>query len=230
MTLRPGAFIVIEGGEGSGKTSAMAVLATTLQSRGHDVLQTREPGGTPEGLTLRGLLLAEEGPDWDPAAELLLMTAARVQHVRRVIAPALAAAQTVLCDRFVGSTLAYQGAGRGLSTALILDLHRRFVDDLWPSLTVLLDVAPQTGLARSRRRLGHVAADEGRFEALDLDFHGRVRASFLEQAAARPSLVIDAGQVLDTVQRDLVDGLSTWIGRGIVSGGRVEPAPRAPVS
>ena len=207
-------FVVLEGGEGSGKTSAMGMLAAALQSRGHDVLQTREPGGTPEGLALRSLLLAGKGPDWDPYAELLLMVAARVQHVRRVIAPALAAGRTVLCDRFVGSTLAYQGAGRGLDVALILDLHARVVGDLWPDLTVLLDVDPVVGLSRSKQRLAHAGADEDRFEMLDLAFHERVRAAFLAQAADRPSVVIDAGDSLADTQRNLVDAVSDWLRTG----------------
>ena len=205
---RRGWFVVLEGGEGSGKTSAMGVLAASLQASGHDVLQTREPGGTPEGLALRALLLAEDGPDWDPGAELLLMVAARVQHVRRVIAPALASGRTVLCDRFVGSTLAYQGAGRGLDPATILDLHRRFVGDLWPDLTVVLDVDAETGLARSNRRLSLTGADEGRFEMLDLAFHRRVRAAFLALAAERPSVVIDAGGTLDDVHSALIQAVS----------------------
>src|SRR3546814_7554021 len=95
----------------------------------YDVLTTREPGGTPEGLSLRSLLLAEGGHVWDPRAELLLMTAARVQHVKGVIEPALAAGRIVLCDRYVGSTIAYQGAGRGTSEELILRLHKDFVDE-----------------------------------------------------------------------------------------------------
>ena len=206
-----GLFIVLEGGEGSGKTSAMSVLANFLQNRGQDVVQTREPGGTPEGLALRRLLLAENGPDWDPRAELLLMVAARVQHVRRVIAPALAAGRTVLCDLFVGSTLAYQGAGRGLDTELILDLHHRAVGDLWPDLTVLLDVDPAIGLARSRSRLAHSSIQEDRFEVLDLAFHKRVRAAFLAMAAQRASVVIDAAQSLPDTQESLIAALSAWL-------------------
>ncbi len=188
----------------------MDVLAAVLQGRGHDVVQTREPGGTPEGLALRRLLLAEDGPDWDPSAELLLVVAARVQHVARVIAPALALGRTVLCDRFVGSTLAYQGAGRGLDTTLIHEMHRRFVRDLWPDLTVVLDVEPETGLARSTRRLARAGADEGRFENLDIAFHRRVQAAFLA-AATRPSLVIDANRSLSDVHGALTTSVSSWL-------------------
>jgi dTMP kinase len=196
-------FVVLEGGEGSGKTSILPVISALFD----DAVVTREPGGTPEGLALRSLLLSSEGAEWDPGAELLLMTAARVQHVQRVIAPALAAGRVVVCDRFLGSTLAYQGAGRGLPAPLILELHRRFVGGLMPDLTVLLDVDPRIGLSRSVRRLGVDSVDEGRFEALALSFHERVRAAFLAQAEADPSrsIVIDASRPLAEVQADVID-------------------------
>jgi dTMP kinase len=206
-------FIVLEGGEGSGKTSICAALCAALRAEGHDVLATREPGGTPEGLALRALLLSGDGYDWDPGAELLLMVAARIQHVARVIAPALARGQMVVCDRFVGSTLAYQGAGRGLPVGLITDLHDRLVGGLQPDLTVFLDVDPRVGLARSVRRLGVAAEDEGRFEALDLAFHERVRAAFLAQAAAAParSITVDAGRPIADVQAAVLAAVLTWL-------------------
>ena len=161
---------------------------------------TREPGGTPEGERLRAALLAA-GADWSAEAELLLMTAARVEHVRRVIRPALARGALVVSDRFVGSTLAYQGAGRGLPDAMILQLHDTMVA-LWPDLTIVLDIDPVAGLARSRRRLDTAALDEGRFEAEGTAFHRRLRDSYLRQAAAarHPHAVIDAAQPARQVQ------------------------------
>ena len=207
MAPKPGRFFVVEGGDGAGKGGVVARLAAFLEGEGHAVLTTREPGGTPEGLQLRAMLLAASGAVWEQEAELLLMTAARVQHVRRVIIPALKAGTIVVCDRFVGSTLAYQGGGRGLPEGLILDLHRRLVDDFWPDLTILLDVDPRVGLERSRRRLAASGADEGRFEALDLTFHQRVRDSFLAQATRHPdrTALIDAGQPIEMVQRQAID-------------------------
>ncbi|WP_419758335.1 dTMP kinase [Acidisoma sp.] len=215
-----GRFIVFEGGDGAGKGSALSAVAEALVADGLDVLTTREPGGTPEGLELRALLLAAAGSVWDQGSELLLMTAARVQHVKRVIRPALAAGRIVLCDRFVGSTLAYQGAGRGLPLALIRDLHRIFVDDVWPDLTVLMDVDAGTGVRRSRQRLSATKADEGRFEALDLDFHERVRGAFLEQAEAKPgaTIIIDAGRALDSVRPDVVAQLRAWLSASLTTG------------
>lgn len=201
-----GRLIVVEGGDGSGKGGVIEALSARLGALGHDLLVTREPGGTDEGLKLRELLLSADGAVWDQGAELLLMTAARIQHVKRVIRPALRAGRTILCDRFVGSTLAYQGAGRGISEQLICGLHRDLVEDLWPDITVLLDVDPRVGLARSRARLGETGLDEGRFEDLDIGFHDRVRAGFLDQArhdAAR-TLVIDAARAPDAVRADAV--------------------------
>ena len=220
MSPQRGRFIVFEGGDGAGKGSALAAAAEALAAEGRDVLTTREPGGTPEALELRSLLLSSAGSVWDQGSELLLMTAARVQHVKRVIRPALAAGRLVLCDRFVGSTIAYQGSGRGLPHSLIRDLHRTFVDDIWPDLTVLLDVDATTGLGRSRRRLAGVDVDEGRFEALDLSFHERVRSSFLEQAAAAPNstVVIDAAGPLDSVRRDVVSQVCAWLSASLTTG------------
>jgi dTMP kinase len=214
-----GRFIVFEGGDGAGKGSAVAAVAEALAADGLDVVTTREPGGTPEGLELRRLLLSSEGSVWDQGSELLLMTAARVQHVKRVIRPALAAGRIVLCDRFVGSTLAYQGGGRGLPFALIRDLHRIFVDDIWPDLTVLMDVDAATGLSRSRHRLAEGESDEGRFEALDLGFHERVRGSFLEEAEAAgdASIVIDAGRDLDSVGPDVVARVRAWLSASLTT-------------
>lgn len=201
-----GFFIALDGVDGGGKTGAIACLAEALTKLGHDLLVTREPGGTEEGLALRRLLLANDGYAWEPMAELLLMNAARVQHVARVIRPALQAGKIVLCDRFVASSIAYQGAGRGLPMADILDLHRISVGDIWPDLTLLLDIDPRRGLERSRRRLQTDQIDEGRFEDLELAFHQRVRESFLEQAARDPQrhAVIDAGRAQRVVQEDVL--------------------------
>ncbi len=199
---------MFEGGEGAGKSTAILALDAALRAAGHAVTLTREPGGTPEGLSLRALLLAQDGPDWAPEAELLLMTAARVQHVRRVIQPALDRGETVLCDRYLGSTLAYQGAGSHLPRDLILDMHARLVGGLLPDLTVLLDIDPRIGLRRSARRLAADASGETKFEALPLDFHDRVRADFLAQAREGKTLVIDAAQPQREVARLVLECLN----------------------
>lgn len=219
MAPRQGYFVAVEGGDGAGKGGLVQNLAAMLGQDGHDVLATREPGGTPEGLQLRALLLAASGQVWEQNAELLLMVAARVQHVRRVIQPALAAGKIVVCDRFIGSTLAYQGAGRGLPEDLILDLHARLVDDIWPDITILLDVDPRIGLDRSRRRLANEGNDEGRFESLDLAFHDRVRRSFLAQADRRPghSLVVDASKAIAVVHAEVAGGIRSRLDQAQMS-------------
>ena len=210
-----GAFIAVEGVDGSGKSGVVRRLVAGLQARGHDVIGTREPGGTPQGEALRGLLLAGEDAAWEPRAELLLMTAARVQHVARIVLPAVAAGRVVVSDRYAGSTLAYQGAGRGMSDALIRELHAAMVDDLWPDLTLVLDVDPAVGLARSRKRLSDGAIDEGRFESLDLAFHQRIREAFLTQAAAAPErhAVIDASGAPGAVQAQALAAVERFLGR-----------------
>jgi dTMP kinase len=212
------AFIVLEGVDGSGKTGAIAALDAALRPDVPDMVVTREPGGTEEGTAVRRLLLARDGLDWEPVAELLLMAAARAQHIARIIAPARQRGALVLSDRFAGSTLAYQGGGRGLDEGLIRDLHRMTAGDLWPDLTVILDIDPAVGLSRSQHRLTGGGVDEGRFEALDLAFHQRVRHSFLAQAAHRPEghVVIDAARAPPDVQADVVRAVRRFLnGRGL---------------
>lgn len=204
-----GGFIALDGIDGGGKTGAIAALEAALGAKGLMPLVTREPGGTEGGLALRRLLLGETGFDWTPKSELLLMNAARAQHVERVIRPALAQGRIVLCDRYVAATLAFQGAGRGLDLAEILALHRLATGDLWPDLTIILDLDVRRGLERSRRRNTEARLDEGRFEALDLDFHERVRRSYLEQAALRPdsTLVIDADRPEAIVRAEIIEAV-----------------------
>jgi dTMP kinase len=200
-----GMFIAFCGGEGAGKTTQIAALARHLEKSGTAVLTTREPGGTPEGQHLRKLLLTAAAGSWTPLAETLLMVADRAQHIERVIVPALAAGTHVVSDRFVLSTLSYQGAGRGVPTALIRDLHRHSCGDLWPDLTIIFDIDPAIGLKRSKRRLSRSGSDESRFEELDLAFHQRVRAGFLAEAARDPGrhLVIDATRPIDEIAAEI---------------------------
>ncbi|WP_431285474.1 dTMP kinase [Humitalea sp. 24SJ18S-53] len=180
-------FITFEGGEGAGKTTQIRRLAATLAARGHPVLRTREPGGTPHAEAVRGLLLGRGG--WDPMSETLLLFAARREHVTRLIGPALAAGIWVLSDRFADSTMVYQGHAQGDDRALIATLSRATLGPVWPSLTLILDIDPAIGVARAVGR-----GDANRFEAEGLAFHRRIRAAFLEIAAAEPArcVVIDA--------------------------------------
>lgn len=215
-----GTFIVLEGGDGAGKTGAVAHLAEVLRDHPAGLVLTREPGGTEAGQAIRALLLQGGGHQWEPEAELLLIAAARAQHVAQVIRPALAAGRVVVCDRYVGSTLAYQGAGRGIDPAVIRTVHGLTAGDLWPDLTVLLDVDPACGLARGMARLKAEGSVEDRFELLGLEFQRRVRQGFLAQAAAAPErhAVIDASQPIAAVQAAVAAAVLGFLRRGGVAG------------
>lgn len=197
-------FIAIEGIDGSGKSSVSRAILQAFEERGVPAIETREPGGTVEGELIRELLISDRDIDWNPKAELLLINAARAQHIDKVILPALAAGQAVVVDRFVGSTIAYQGGGRGMDEQLIRYLHREFAGDLFPDLTLVLDLDVKAGLQRSSHRLIAEASEEGKFERLDEDFHQRVRQSFLDQARQAPDrhVVIDASRPPEQVQAE----------------------------
>ena len=202
-----GRFITIEGGEGAGKSTAQTFLADKLTAQGISVLQTREPGGTPLAEAIRRNLLSvdEEAPV--EIAELLLVFAARAQHLAKVIEPALQQGQWVLCDRFTDATYAYQGAGRGLSAELIGKLETLAQGDRHPDTVILLDMPPQIGLARAKAR---GALD--RFEQEGQAFFERVRQGYLERAAAFPDryVVIDAAEELSEVQASLEAMMERW--------------------
>ncbi|MEX6725792.1 dTMP kinase [Parapedomonas caeni] len=192
-----GRFITLEGGEGTGKSTQVARLAERLRSTGREVIVTREPGGTPGAEAIRALLVQGEVDRWDALSETLLLNAARHDHVERVIRPALARGAWVVCDRYVDSTLVYQGIAKGLDVELLVRLHEQATGPLWPDLTLVLDVPAAIGLARAASRRG----DETRFEAHDAAFHERLRAGFLDLAAryAGRCAVIDAIVDVDAV-------------------------------
>ena len=204
-------FVSLEGGEGAGKTTVLDALRAALQDTGHEVVNTREPGGTPLAERIRRLLLdtpADNGCEAPaPETELLLMFAARAQHVRETILPALERGAWVISDRFTDSSYAYQGAGRGLENGLIGELERRVVG-LQPGLTLLLDVDVGEGRGRTRGRDAH----PDRIEREHDDFFERVRAAFLARAAAEPQRfrVIDAARPAEIVSADAVAQLRAW--------------------
>jgi dTMP kinase len=197
---RHGVFIALEGGEGAGKTTQARLLAIWLRDQGFDVVTTREPGATKVGMRLRAVLLDTAHTGLSARAETLLYAADRAEHVASVIRPALERGSVVVTDRYVDSSLAYQGAGRNLPAAEVTELNRWATGGLVPDLTVLLDMPPAAGLGRRAR-----SAD--RLEAEPLDFHERVRAGFLALARAEPEryLVLDASQPADEVSRQIQD-------------------------
>jgi len=184
-----GRFVTIEGIEGAGKSTQIDTVRTLIGRAGHEVVVTREPGGTPLAERIRALVLAPSDEAMPALAELLLMFAARCVHLEGLVRPALLRGAWVVCDRFTDATLAYQGGGRGLPRAHIEALAQLVHPDLSPDLTLLLDVAPAIGLARAGRR---GAAD--RFEREHVEFFERVRATYLDLARASPRrfAVIDA--------------------------------------
>lgn len=192
-----GRFISFEGGEGGGKSTQVRLLAERLRARGHEVVCTREPGGSPGAEALRDLLVRGEVDRWSPTAETLILYAAREDHLERTIRPALAAGAWVICDRFADSTRAYQGAAGAVAPALITALERAVVDETWPDLTLVFDLPPELGLARAAGRGGA----EARFESKGIEFHTRLRDGFLALAAAEPERcrLIDAAMEIEVV-------------------------------
>ncbi len=206
-------FITFEGVEGCGKTLQIRRAEAHLKQRGIPVLVTREPGGTGFGTALRQVLLCSAGAERDPMGELLLYLADRVQHIREVVTPALDRGVTVLSDRYHDATRAYQGAARGVPLEKIDDLAR-ILEIPEPDRTILLDLDPQAGLERARRRNSERAgADEGRFEAEELSFHNRVRRAYLDLAQRWPKriVVVSAAGSPDEVFCRIAPLLDRWL-------------------
>jgi dTMP kinase len=192
-----GHFITLEGGEGAGKSTQLKRLAAALTEKGLAVVTTREPGGSPGAEEIRALLVNGAPGRWDALTETLLVFAARADHIKHTIGPALLAGKWVISDRFTDSTYAYQGAGRGLARETIRRMDAVVLDDFAPDFTLVLDLDVETGLARAGKR----GPAESRFENFERDFHERLRQGFLDIARRFPERcrVIDAGQDEDAV-------------------------------
>lgn len=202
--MKRGRFITVEGGEGVGKSTNLDLIEQQLCDAGCEVTRTREPGGTPLAESLRELLLAPREEPVAEWAELLMVFAARAQHIAQVIEPALAAGRWVLCDRFTDATYAYQGVARGMSLDHIELLEQSVQGALRPDLTILLDAPVDIGMARASRR-----GEADRFEREQHVFFERVREGYLQRANAAPDrfLVVDASDALESVQQRLRNGL-----------------------
>jgi dTMP kinase len=186
-TTRRGLFITLEGPDGSGKSTQAHLLAERLRREGRQVLETVEPGGTPIGQQIRGILLNPANQDLVPTAELLLMFAARAQNVEQWILPALEQGRIVVCDRFTDSSLAYQGAARGLGAGTVLAVDRIACHGLVPDLTLCIDIDTETGLARahSRNRVD-TGKKESRLDEQSIEFHRKARDAYHELAKSQP--------------------------------------------
>ncbi len=193
-----GMFITFEGGEGTGKSTQIKLLANAWSGEGKSIILTREPGGTPEAEALRNLLVSGEPKRWSPDAEALLNYAARDSHLQKIIRPALLSGKTVLCDRFMDSTRAYQGYAGNCSMTLLDTLEASIVGQTRPHLTLIFDLDPAEGLARAKSR---ATATEDRYERKGLEFHRRLREGFLQIAKAEPlrCRVIDAAGTVEDV-------------------------------
>jgi dTMP kinase len=195
-----GRFITLEGGEGAGKSTHAAFIRDWLQARGREVLPTREPGGSPLAEEIRRVVLQPWAEGVGAESEVLLMFAARAAHLKATVLPALAAGRDVVCDRFIDSSYAYQGAGKGLDERHIAALEKLVLGDFRPDLTLVFDLPPEQGLARARGR-----GEVNRFEDESLAYMARVRECFLRRAAAdsRRCAVIDAAPPLEQVRESL---------------------------
>lgn len=210
-----GAFIVFEGPEGGGKSSQLERLAGTLRARNIPVVTTREPGGTKFGDRVRALLLGLNDYAILPETEVLLLAAARAQHVHDVIAPALGKGEVVLCDRYVDSTYAYQGAGRGLDLEPLESIQTYATGGIEPDLRLLLDIPVEVGLRRRHAE----ALSVNRIDLADHGFHQRVREAYLRAAIENPDgwAVIDAERTPEAVATAIVEAFDTWMDHRTVS-------------
>lgn len=210
---RKGLFISIEGGDKAGKTTQARLLADWLRSLGHDVVLTREPGGTPVGEAIREILLRRLDAGLDPVSEALLFAASRRQHVVEVIEPALQSGSVVVADRYVDSSLAYQAFGLGLPWDHVLTVNEWATGGLWPDLTVLLDVDDASTFL-PRRRVGAADRIEKRLD----DFHARVLEGFREMAGRNPEryAVIDGSQAIDRVAQAVQAEVSSRFSRRLI--------------
>ena len=205
-----GLFVTFEGPEGSGKSTQVKLLATALANKTIPYVTTREPGGTETADALRSILLSRATGDLSPRAELLMLQAARADHVCKVIKPGLDAGKIVICDRFTDSSIAYQGGGRGLDKSFIEELNDFATENLRPDLTLIFDIDPEEGLKRAGRQ-GALQLD--RVESAGLDFHKRVRDTYLILAQDKPTRyhLIDATRSVEEIAEDVASTiLARW--------------------
>lgn len=204
-----GKFITFEGGEGTGKSTQTHLLADALRAKGIPITITREPGGTEGAELIRALIVSGASGRWSPLSEVLLLNAARLDHLEKVILPALDAGNWVICDRFTDSTLAYQGYGHGVDLNFIQTLHQQLFSAHIPDLTFVFDLDPVVGINRSLQR--HTS--ETRFEKLQLEFHSRMRQGYLEIAQKNPDrcTIIDAAGTVETTHKMVLQGLQKLI-------------------
>lgn len=199
-------FITLEGPEGSGKTTAVESAVKKLQEMGYEVVRTREPGGTPISEQIRNVILDKENTAMDSRTEALLYAASRRQHLVEKVWPALKEGKVVICDRYLDSSLAYQGGARGLGIEEVLNINLFATENTWPDLTLLFDIKPEVGLARISANAGR---EVNRLDLEKIEFHNKVRESFLNLAKRFPEryVIIDAGKSKEEVAKATMEAI-----------------------
>ena len=199
-------FITLEGPEGSGKTTAVETAVNKLIEMGYQIVRTREPGGTPIAEQIRNVILDKENTKMDPRTEALLYAASRRQHLVEKVWPALKEGKIVICDRYLDSSLAYQGGARGLGVDNILNINLFATENTWPDLTLLFDIDPKLGLERIAK---NASREVNRLDLEKIEFHNKVRDTFLQLAKRFPDrfVIIDASQDRETVAKDTLQAI-----------------------
>ena len=199
-------FITLEGPEGSGKTTAIQKAVDTLTHMGYEIIRTREPGGTEIAEQIRDVILDKANTSMDPRTEALLYAASRRQHLVEKVWPALKEGKIVICDRYLDSSLAYQGGARGLGIENVLNINLFATENTWPDLTLLFDIDPSIGLSRINKNADR---EVNRLDLEKLEFHKKVRQTFLDLAARFPEryVIIDASKTIDEVAKDTLDAI-----------------------
>ena len=199
-------FITLEGPEGSGKTTAIQKAVDTLTHMGYEIIRTREPGGTEIAEQIRNVILDKANTNMDPRTEALLYAASRRQHLVEKVWPALKEGKIVICDRYLDSSLAYQGGARGLGIENVLNINLFATENTWPDLTLLFDIDPSIGLSRINKNADR---EVNRLDLEKLEFHKKVRQTFLDLAARFPEryVIIDASKSIDEVAKDTLDAI-----------------------
>lgn len=214
-TKSKGLFITFEGGEGVGKTTQINLLKSYLLNINYKVVCSREPGGTIEGEQVRKLLVSGSSKTWDPMSEALMFNASRRQHINKIIFPSLDKGYIVLCDRFIDSTIVYQGYAGSIEQSILKDLHKKFCYNLYPDLTFFLDLEASLGLKRTRKRSDY--KEENRFENFGLDYHNKISKGFNNLANNNKEriITIDASQSIEQISKNIINFINLKLKKNV---------------
>ena len=214
-TKSKGLFITFEGGEGVGKTTQINLLKSYLLNINYKVVCSREPGGTIEGEQVRKLLVSGSSKIWDPMSEALMFNASRRQHINKIILPSLDKGNIVLCDRFIDSTIIYQGYAGSIEQSILKDLHKKFCYNLYPDLTFFLNLDASLGLKRTRKRSDY--KEENRFENFGLDYHNKISKGFNNLANNNKEriITIDASQSIEQISKNIINFINLKLKKNV---------------